>query len=89
MRYNRHFGSHAETIRQLRCCVCAAPPPSDPHHVQSRGAGGTKRDLVPLCRHCHDYGHSRGWQTLEREANINLREIADELWRQHGEESDT
>lgn len=50
------------------------------HHVRSRGAGGTERDLVPMHFACHDAGHVRGWQTFERERGVDLRMEADALW---------
>lgn len=54
------FGPQAELCRALRCCVCGFPPPSDPEHVRTRGAGGKDRDTVPLCRSCHDLRHAKG-----------------------------
>src|SRR5688572_21418953 len=53
--YEKAFGDHAEYIRACRCIVpgCTWTGPCDPHHVKSRGAGGTWRDLVPLCRQHH------------------------------------
>lgn len=60
------FGPQAALCRTLRCCICNAPPPSDPHHVKSRGAGGTDADYVALCRRCHDGLHRHGerWLTV-------------------------
>lgn len=63
-RYNRQFGEHAETIRGLPCSVCKKPPPSDPAHVRSRGAGGGSDDLIPLCRIHHRLQHDKGWSAL-------------------------
>jgi hypothetical protein len=53
---------HLESIRQLPCCVCLKPAPSDPHHLKSQGAAAerafgrraTDRRTVPLCRFHHD-----------------------------------
>jgi len=49
-------------VRQLPCCACDAPPPSDPHHPHGagyRGAGTKSPDIwvIPLCRTHHDELH--------------------------------
>lgn len=80
-RHAEQFGEHAETIRALPCCVCGAPPPSDPHHSRSRGAGGTAADLVPMCRAHHREAHDAGRLTFERRHSIDLAAVA----RQHQE----
>ncbi len=54
------FGPQAALARRMPCCACQAAPPSDPHHVTSRGAGGTDRDVIALCRNCHRRFHSEG-----------------------------
>lgn len=77
--YAKQFGEHAETIRELPCCVCGARP-SDPAHVRSRGAGGTAKDLVPLCRWHHRECHDQGITTFESRHNVDLRSIAEKLW---------
>ena len=64
-RYLRDFGLKAAFIRSLPCDTCSAPPPSDPSHFPSRGAGGTSRDLIPQCRRCHDE-LGRGVETFQR-----------------------
>lgn len=51
-------GPQTALCRALPCCACGAPPPSDPHHVRSRGAGGLDCDTVPLCRLCHGQIHT-------------------------------
>ena len=54
------FGPLAEYARSRPCCICGAPPPSDPHHVRSRGAGFAdyledgSGNVVPMCRGCHN-----------------------------------
>jgi hypothetical protein len=79
-RYAEAFGDYADVIRGLPCCVCQAPPPSDPHHVRSRGAGGTKRDLIPVCRTCHTLIHSGHGPDRE-----SLARVAADLWGTYGE----
>lgn len=46
-------------VRQMECCMCHAPPPSDPHHYGPRGVGQKTDDVrvVPLCRGCHEALH--------------------------------
>jgi hypothetical protein len=59
-RYKRHYAGplegydHGNHIRTLPCAVpvCWAGP-VHAAHVKSRGAGGTWRDLVPLCMYHH------------------------------------
>lgn len=48
------FGAQAELCRAMPCCSCGAPPPSDPSHIKTRGAGGLDDVTVPQCRRCHD-----------------------------------
>lgn len=54
---------HLQRVRELPCCVCSAPPPSDPHHYGRRGVGQKADDYqtVPLCRRCHDGWHAQGY----------------------------
>jgi hypothetical protein len=78
-RYARDFGDHAQRIRQLPCDLCGAPPPSDPHHAKSRGAGGTKRHLIPLCRKHHRRIHDGHGPDRE-----HLMERADYYWTRYG-----
>lgn len=75
-------GPYAAWLRSLPC-VCCGRWEKDRihvHHVKSRAAGGTERDLVPLMYDCHDRGHVGGWQTFERRAGVDLRMEADALW---------
>ena len=52
-----------EAARGLPCAACNAPPPSDPSHIKSVGAGGpdTEWNLMPMCRWCHSAWHELGW----------------------------
>ena len=44
-------------FRNEPCEMCGKSPPSDPHHLWTRGQGGNRLDvpwnLVSLCRRCH------------------------------------
>lgn len=82
-RYEKAFGSYSDLIRQMSCLTCGRSP-VDPHHVHSRGAGGDKSTLCPLCRSCHDVLHSIGRQSFERKYEIDLEAEAAELWATHG-----
>lgn len=89
------FGPQAELCRTLACVVCwrphdspvrsiawfdrRRPNRSDPHHIVSRGAGGTDRDCVPLCRHHHDEIHRIGRDTFQERHGVDLRAVADAL----------
>lgn len=59
----RVFGGLCDYVREMPCCGCGQPAPSDPHHVRSRGAGygdwleNGDGNVVPLCRPCHDETH--------------------------------
>ena len=78
--YARNFGDYADVIRGLPCDTCGAPPPSDPSHAKSRGAGGSRRHLVPQCRVCHDlYGEAKG------PSREHMMERADHYWRTYGD----
>ena len=55
---------------------------SDPHHVRTRGAGGSEDDCVPLCRLHHSQLDSPGWghDTFEATYGMDLMSIARLLW---------
>lgn len=76
----KQFGDHATYIRSLPCCACNRCPPSEPAHVKSRGAGGTAKDLVPMCAYHHRKQHGLGIATFQRLYQIDLRGLADQLW---------
>ena len=70
------FGAEAEIVRWMPCRVpgCRGGPPCDPHHEPSRAAGGTAKDLIPLCHQHHLEVHAAGRRTFETAYGINLRE---------------
>ena len=46
-------------VKQLGCCICGMPPPSDAHHCISGRYGTRKsddRDCIPLCKDHHQNG---------------------------------
>jgi RNase P subunit RPR2 len=70
------FGSRerVEVIRRTPCVVCGVVP-SENAHVRSRGAGGTWRDVVPLCKDHHREQHA-GAVTFQARHQINLSDLA-------------
>jgi len=53
--------------RDGRCLNCGAVIGLDPHHIKSRGSGGTddEENLITLCMWCHDQAH-RGFVVVNR-----------------------
>jgi hypothetical protein len=49
---------------------------SEPHHVPSRGAGGTDKDCVPLSAELHREFHTIGEQSFSDRYGVDLRAIA-------------
>jgi len=78
----KQFGPQSDLARSLPCCVCSADPPSDPHHVCSRGAGGVDADCVSLCRACHSELHRIGRRSFEWLHGIDLKAEARRLAKQ-------
>ncbi len=76
-RQEQAYGDKAKYIRSLPCCVCHKPGPSDPHHYPTRAAGGTSKDLVPLCREHHREFHDTGADTFQRRHYIDLKSRAE------------
>lgn len=76
-RFERAYGSPAnvERIRNTPCVICGRTP-SEAAHVRSRGAGGTWRDIVPLCSEHHREQHQVGIATFERRHKIDLAALA-------------
>jgi len=88
------FGSEfIEWIRLRPCGVCSESPPSDPHHVRSRAAGGRNdSNVAPLCRVCHTRVHQLGKLTFRSRTGVNLEDVAREewaIWKEKGEADGT
>lgn len=78
--FQRNFGSKNRVlqVKRLPCLICSRLP-SDNAHIVSRGAGGTKNDIVPLCRQHHEELDRVGVQNFEQKYSVNLREQANKL----------
>ena len=68
---------YLDWIRAQPCAVCLKYG-AEPHHMQTRGAGGSDHLVVPLCRLHHTMIHTIGLAELEDRLGINL-------WRVVGE----
>lgn len=67
------FGERGEAVRAMACVVgqgCRGRIHAA--HARSRGAGGTRRDLVPLCELHHREQHQRGIKTFEADHGLDL-----------------
>lgn len=77
------FGSEAfrKWVRMQTCVIpgCGGWP-CEAAHVVSRGAGGTARDIVPLCHAHHEEQHRVGIQTFQARHNVELDVCAE--WTQ-------
>jgi hypothetical protein len=81
------FGPLCDYVRNLPCLACGTWP-SDPHHVKSRGAGGTDVEghgshgnVVNLCRTCHRELHTTGVKTWQKHHKIDLQAEAERIYR--------
>lgn len=70
---------YKEFIRKQKCCACnthiiGRKPETDPHHVKSKGAGGSDLTCIPLCRKHHTEIH---WSAVKFQVkyNIDLKSI--------------
>ena len=74
-------GRYDSFIRSLPCSVPGCEiSPIHAHHVKTRGAGGTAKDLVPLCYVHHAEWHTIGRYTFDRKRGTKLEEYAGKLW---------
>ena len=62
-----------EAVRSQPCLVCRRRP-SDPAHIQTKGAGGsdTAENLMPLCRMHHSEQHQIGIKSFTRKHDLPL-----------------
>ena len=79
----RKFWWDELTLSQTEQCAVCSQWGADIHHIDNRGAGGSKckdyiENLICLCRKCHDKCH-KDKQYNKKARIINLRLIADKL----------
>ena len=71
---------YREFVSRHPCCNCGYPPPSAPHHLITKGAGGGDYYCVHLCRlGCHVEIHNIGRETFQEIHDINLWKVTTEL----------
>lgn len=87
-KYARQYGGPGYPEKDYRtyvvlrpCCACRANDSIEAHHVKTRAAGGTWKDLVPLCNGCHTEYHQRYGSVVRfREAyGVDLADVARKL----------
>ena len=77
--------SYLNFLRSHVCIVCAHSE-TEPHHVSTRGAGGSDLLAVPLCRRHHMEVHQIGTETFEQEYDFEFRDAHIELLQDFIEE---
>lgn len=72
-----HDPEFLSEIRKLRCFACGASPPSEAHHIRSRGAGGgdDHYNMLPLC----SFHHTGGKDAWHR-GRLNFLEKFPHVW---------
>ena len=87
--FAKHFHSTGYmTYIQTRGCVVGQDcrGPIQAAHVQSRGAGGTYKSVVPMCSVHHAEQHVFGIQTFQRKYRLDLKALAAETWKRFEKE---
>lgn len=93
-RFKKAFLSK-ERVEYIRWLGCAVPDcrktPCENHHVTSRAAGGSYKDVIPLCEAHHSEIHAVGKITFAKRYGLDLVECAretDEAWESWGPEQE-
>jgi hypothetical protein len=87
--FARNFGDEAEAVRALPCLCRGGGPVVRCEgdvvdaHVVSRGAGGGRFDVVPLCDGHHTEQHRVGIRTFAASYGLDLRAAADRVALEH------
>ncbi|MCY0986000.1 hypothetical protein OV203_02590 [Nannocystis sp. ILAH1] len=76
----RNFGERGAAVRDMPCLLAGRGCDGrvEAAHVRSRGAGGDRRELVPLCSGHHREQHC-GVRTFCARYDINLRAEAERI----------
>lgn len=75
-------------IRHQRCLVTQKRG-VDPHHLDTRGSGGSDYTAVPLTREKHTEIGNMGLEEFEEKYNVNLWRQAHRLLRHYFSDHDT
>lgn len=78
-RYARNYGDRGAIVRAMPCLLLAAggcKGAVEAAHVKSRGAGGDRRSLVPLCMGHHNEQHTQGAKTFAAKYEVDLSAAA-------------
>jgi hypothetical protein len=76
----RNYGKESEAVRLMRCVVgCGCSGPIEVAHDPSRGAGGGRFDIGPLCKLHHFEQGTIGIHSFQDLHGLNLRELWDEI----------
>jgi len=71
--------AYLDHVRRKACANCAAPGPSDPHHMGPPGSGGmgikcSDAFTAPLCRECHTVWHAEArFPSRSRDESIRIQ----------------
>jgi hypothetical protein len=71
--FQRIYGSkrRVEFVKAMGCCVCGKTP-CENAHIKSGGMGrkADYRDIIPLCKACHQKQHQHGWKALSLDQQL-------------------
>lgn len=76
------FGERGAAVRAMPCLIASKHTCGgaiEAAHAKSRGAGGDRRHLVPLCSLAHREQHDRGVATFQTKHGVNLLAEADRI----------
>lgn len=62
-------------IRRQSCAVPLCGKLAEPHHLKTRGAGGSDLTCIPLCRYHHMDVHNIGTKRFNEKHNVDLWRI--------------
>lgn len=72
-----------QRVKEQECSVCAAPPPSDAHHIKQ----GNHFTVVALCKSCHQgsmmgwHGQKRAWAIAKMDENDALNKTIEKVFK--------
>ena len=72
---------YLDFIRRNPCIICGRK--SEPHHLETKGAGGSDFLAVPLCREHHTEIGNIGTMTFIQRHCLNIEAIIFELLRDY------